>query len=177
MNIMSLLVAKTIAENQGVPSDRALQLGLVASMMPPVTGMLVSLMIAQRETSSAKSAPSPAPAQPRVEDLYAQAKEQYAALEAQTEAVVASARKKLAAAQKTQAEQVLEPLVQSLLKLQRDELPKLDPARLREPIDKLVLALELLLASLAQYGLKLKNLDDQVSAVAIDTAFAKIPAA
>ena len=54
-NVMNLLFAKTVAEQQGLSSQRAFEIGLVSSMMPGWQGLLLAVMAARNE------APPPPP--------------------------------------------------------------------------------------------------------------------
>jgi len=49
LNMMNLLVGKTIAEREGVDESRAFQLGIIAGMMPSMQGVMIAALIARRE--------------------------------------------------------------------------------------------------------------------------------
>lgn len=55
VNVMNLLLAKAVAEQQGLSAQRAFEIGLVSSMMPGWQGLLLAMMAARNE------APPPPP--------------------------------------------------------------------------------------------------------------------
>jgi hypothetical protein len=58
MNVMSFLLGKTLTRDLG--EERSTQLGLIAGLMPGMQGVLVTAIIAQRETP-ATTPPAPDP--------------------------------------------------------------------------------------------------------------------
>ncbi len=60
INAMSFLLGKTIARDLG--EERSTQLGLIAGMMPGFQGVMITALIAQRETP----APPPPPTDPKL---------------------------------------------------------------------------------------------------------------
>lgn len=59
-NVMNLLLAKTVAEQQGLSTQRAFEIALVSSMMPGWQGLLLAVMAARNE------APPPRKEDPRL---------------------------------------------------------------------------------------------------------------
>lgn len=59
MNVFNLLIAKMFAQNQGVDDRRALELGLIASMMPLGQGIILTTMLAQQDATVTASNQNP----------------------------------------------------------------------------------------------------------------------
>ena len=178
MNVMNLLIGKTVAQNEGVSQDRALQLGLVASMMPSILGVVVSMTIARREAPvPAPPPPPPAPAPPppppspppeTVEDLFARTKAEYQRLKGLTRNAVVFAERKLREAQGTPQDPVLKRSVDGLRALEKTELPNLDPSPILVPVDQLLGKLRGLVRDQAKYALELDDLVKDVEEVVIE---------
>ena len=50
MNFLGFFLTKTLAEREGIASDRATELGLVTSLLPGPMGLVMGIVAAQRET-------------------------------------------------------------------------------------------------------------------------------
>jgi hypothetical protein len=179
INVMNLVLAKTIAEREGVSSDRALQLGLVGSMMPGYLGVVVAMTVARREApeTPAPAAPAPEPPPPAppppappppsetVDGLLTKARSDFAQLTRDTDDAYALAQDKQTQAANTTAADDMGSLVSHLQTLQ-GTLGPLDPGRLVVGEDFLR-ALKQLLRNQATYAAQLASLRKQVDAVVI----------
>jgi|GEM_PF-6520738 len=80
IDVMKLLVAKTIATNQGASEERSFQLGLIAGMMPGFQGVLLSALVAQNEAPATPAGTAPTDPKALQHQLEAQKKAIEAAL-------------------------------------------------------------------------------------------------
>lgn len=68
ISAINLLLGKALAEREGLSDDRALQVGLIAGLMPGMQGVLLATLLARREAPVEKAPVEAAPiAKPPVE--------------------------------------------------------------------------------------------------------------
>src|SRR5215510_1746512 len=168
INIMNLVLAKTIAEREGVTSDRALQLGLVGSMMPSYLGVVVVMTVARREASDAPPPEPPAAPEESLEALISRARAEVKRLTTDTDYAIMVAQNKQAQASGTSV-QTLSQLV-TALQTHRGTLTNLDPDKILPPFEQFVFELKVRLLKQAEYAMVLDRLRNQVEAVEITSS-------